>query len=219
MNKNQHQSEIYTEVSLEVLAKLIGFGPSTQNKAKIPMIVVLETGQILTCQYYNGPSRGANASIFFPDRNYILQNEFEGIEMTQRIKELMDHKTIILDLGEGFMGERSFAWKREEPDFLIKNKINIETAIRLREGKKIPRLKEAYDELLLVEEISQELDLREKLEQQLQGSVEKNIAIHNGVSEIFNETTDLIVHTSPAKRQPMLDEIELRDGIKKKKRI
>lgn len=144
------KQEVYV-TDFNGLLRLVGFGPALGNNHKPPLVAILDTGEVLTCDYYTGDRVGNQADIFFPERNYILGEEFEFLYIHNHLKRLLEHgRELIMDLGEGWEDERSFAWNLRNPSYLEENGISIENALRINESLDIIRAKQVYDELVLV---------------------------------------------------------------------
>ncbi len=206
MSKNQQHPEIYKKAYPQTLAKLIGLGPALENTAEIPMVVVMENKEVFICRHYKG---NEESSIHFPNRNYILPDEFEEIDMMKQINRLIKGQKIIVELGKSTDEIRIFIWQKMDYDFLKRNRIKIESAIEIKESVEIPRLEEIYNDLINSKENQFNHELKERLDFERKGLHKTDITVHHEVEEIFNETSDAALCVSNGCKRPMLDEIEL----------
>jgi len=173
------EREIYS-VDLKNFYNLVGFGPAVGNNGKPPLVVILqENDYILTCEYLTDDRVGNKADIYFPKRNYILENEFESVSLHFYVNRLLKANIeFVLDVGEGWTDERSFVWTKREKNFLS-NEIDLHRSVNIKNLMDIARVRQVYNELEIcyalknVEAVKQDQKIKQYIKEDLTTQIAK----------------------------------------------
>jgi hypothetical protein len=165
------EGEVYF-VDEQSLLKLVAFGPYEGNKGSPPLRAILED-RVFTCEYYLGNRIGDKADIYFPQRNYILADEYPLVHLAEYVDSLINcGEEFIMNVGEGSGNERAFIWKRENKFF--SKRFKTEKAIRVIDWRQIYRAVQAYNELVTIKSLPMSRQI-EKTDEEVDVDISKQI--------------------------------------------
>ncbi len=163
--------EIYLNVSPDTLPELIGLGPACdpryslalgfkrEEHEKFALIAQLTSGEVLACRFEAINLDDDSAFVF--ERNYILPEEFAQTGLDEKVRELIDGKTLRLFLGDSWDNERFLTWEKKDSDFL--QGISLKTAVRVERRTVIARHLELFEEMNHFQSICDETELKSKV--------------------------------------------------------
>ena len=208
------RTELYTNVPLDIFIELIALGPKIliqdglnrkEIDTSIPLVAVLESGEIFTCSGYSEHKR----AIEFSKRNFILPDEYKETRLVEKVIHFInsDMQYFVVDFcTESWVDERTLTWKKENKDFL--HHFDPEDFINLRAGEKIQRKEQILREQHLFKLISDRYKKRTWIQDFVTGIEEAMKYVTPETIKSFFEEAQVENMEIGSGRKPTLDQQE-----------